>query len=112
MSQSSSNNTLTKSPLALVPETIHNAVWPRIPFAAVNMTTAIAAIKANFGVVFFAFVFPILGIFWTVIWVVAFSGVQESVYDVNQGADQEVSANCEYYYIVKKSMLCVYPTFF
>jgi hypothetical protein len=56
------------------------SVWPRIPFAAVNMSTAIAAIRANFGVTLFAFLFPILGVFWTIIWVIAFTGVMEQQY--------------------------------
>lgn len=66
------------------------AVWSRIPFAAVNMTTAIAAIRANFGVTIFAYLFPILGIFWVIIWVIAFAGVSESVYSTdpdNSGAN-------------------------
>jgi hypothetical protein len=30
------------------------AVWPRIPFATINLVTAITAIKSNWGVVFYA----------------------------------------------------------
>jgi lysylphosphatidylglycerol synthetase-like protein (DUF2156 family) len=53
------------------------AVWSRIPFAAVNLTTAITAIKANFGVVTIAFLFTILATGWTVLWTVALAGVYE-----------------------------------
>lgn len=61
------------------------AVWSRIPFAAANMSTAIAAIKANFGVTLFAYLFPIIGIFWTLIWIVAVTGVEDSTYDDETG---------------------------
>jgi len=63
------------------------AVWSRIPFAAVNMTTAIAAIRANFGITLFAYLFPILGVFWIIIWMIAFAGVNESTYGDDGGAN-------------------------
>mmetsp|Transcript_7212 Transcript_7212/g.16923 ORF Transcript_7212/g.16923 Transcript_7212/m.16923 type:complete len:384 (+) Transcript_7212:95-1246(+) len=56
------------------------AVWSRIPFAACNLSCAISAIRANFGVVLFAYLFPILGIFWVIIWLVAFLGLYDSIY--------------------------------
>lgn len=67
-------------------------VWSRIPFAAANMSTAIAAIKANFGVVIFAYVFPILSFLWLVVWSVAFAGVEESTYDAETG-----QPNCKFF---------------
>lgn len=77
------------------------SVWHRIPFAAVNMTTAIAAIRANFGVTLFAYLFPILGVFWVILWVIAFTGVMETTY--SEDPDNS-SANYGYLFLLFLSM--------
>jgi len=59
-------------------------VWPRIPFAAINMITAGTAIKANLGVTFFAVFFTLLSVGWLMIWSIAFAGV----YEVSCDADE------------------------
>jgi hypothetical protein len=59
------------------------AVWSRIPFATVNLVTSITAIKANFGVTFFAYLFAIFGVGWSILWTIAFAGVFENTYDCN-----------------------------
>jgi len=51
------------------------AVWARIPFAAVNMRTAVTAVRANFGLTFFAFNSLVLSFFWTLWWAVATSSI-------------------------------------
>jgi len=56
------------------------AVWPRIPFAAINMVTAGTAIKANLGVIIFAIFFTVLQLLWLVLWSVASMGVLSSTY--------------------------------
>jgi len=73
-------------------------VWSRIPFAAVNMSTAIAAIRANFGVVLFAYLFPIIGVFWMILWLVAFLGVYDTVY-TSGAADGSSSGGVAYGYL-------------
>jgi hypothetical protein len=45
--------------------------WGRIPFAAANMRTAVTAVKANFGLTFFAFNSLVLSFFWTLWWAIA-----------------------------------------
>jgi len=75
------------------------AVWSRIPFAAVNLSTAIAAIRANFGVVLFAYLFPILGIFWVLVWVVAFLGIYDSIYTANAGDESSGTSGVAYGYL-------------
>jgi hypothetical protein len=57
------------------------AVWPRIPFATANLVTAITAIKANWGVVMYAYFFTFLAGFWSLIWSVAFVGVLDQTED-------------------------------
>lgn len=47
------------------------AVWGRIPFAAANMKTAVTAVRANFGLTFFAFNSLILSFLWSVWWSIA-----------------------------------------
>lgn len=44
------------------------AVWGRIPFAAANMQTAVTAVRANFGLTFFAYNSLILSFLWSVWW--------------------------------------------
>ena len=60
------------------------AAWPRIPFASVNLTTAITAIKANFGVATFAYLFAILAVAWSIVWVIAFAGVFDRTYQCDE----------------------------
>ena len=72
------------------------AAWPRIPFAAANLTTAVTAIKANFGVTFFAYLFAILAAGWSVLWSVAFAGVFDATYSCNANG---VCSNPSYGYM-------------
>lgn len=44
------------------------AVWERIPFAAVNMKTAISAVRANIGVTIYAYIALFFFVGWTVWW--------------------------------------------
>lgn len=43
-------------------------VWHRIPFAAANLSTALAAVKVNLGVTVVAYFFLFLGIGWAIWW--------------------------------------------
>lgn len=45
--------------------------WSKIPFAAANMRTAVTAVRANFGLTFFAFNALVLSFFWTLWWAIA-----------------------------------------
>jgi hypothetical protein len=45
--------------------------WNRIPFAAANMQCAVTAVKANFGLTFFAYNSLILSFGWSVWWSIA-----------------------------------------
>ena len=63
------------------------AVWSRIPFAAVNMTTSATAIKHNLGSIIWAYIFTAILVGWIVLWSISFSGVFNSTYvcnDINQ----------------------------
>jgi hypothetical protein len=46
-------------------------VWARIPFAAANMKTAITAVRANFGVVFFSYLSLVIIFLWSIWWSIA-----------------------------------------
>ena len=60
------------------------AVWPRIPFATANLVTAITAVKANWGVVIYAFVFTVLAGAWSLIWTIGFVGVFDRTYECDE----------------------------
>ena len=51
-------------------------VWPRIPFAATNLKTALTAVQANSGLLVTSFGFTLLAFVWTVLW---FLGVGASL---------------------------------
>jgi hypothetical protein len=51
------------------------SVWHRIPFAASNLRTAIAAIQSNYGVCLLGYVIAFCGNLWVLIWSLALLGV-------------------------------------
>ncbi|CAB9528176.1 Protein PNS1 [Seminavis robusta] len=55
-------------------------VWSRIPFATINLVTAITAVKANCGITVAAYIFTIIACFWSFIWAIAMLGVFDSAY--------------------------------
>mmetsp|Transcript_28641 Transcript_28641/g.51793 ORF Transcript_28641/g.51793 Transcript_28641/m.51793 type:complete len:493 (-) Transcript_28641:409-1887(-) len=55
------------------------AVWPRIPFASVNLLTACTAIKKNAGTILVAYFFVALAFGWTLLWSVSLMGVWDKV---------------------------------
>lgn len=59
------------------------AVWSRIPFATVNLVVACTAIKANWGVIGYAYIFTILAGLWSIAWSIAFVGVFDQTYECN-----------------------------
>jgi hypothetical protein len=50
-------------------------VWKRIPFAAANLTTAVTAVQANIGLVFYSFISVLLVFAWAILWVTTFFAV-------------------------------------
>jgi hypothetical protein len=44
------------------------AVWPRIPFAAANLNTALTGVKANMGLTVVAYLMMILAFGWSMLW--------------------------------------------
>lgn len=79
-------------------------VWSRIPFAAANLKTGLKAVNTNYGVVFVAFFFVILGLVYTALWALCMIGVydaagecyEEDDVDVDADADDEISDDdCE-----------------
>ena len=67
--------------------------WPRIPFATINLVTAITAIQANLGVVAFNYIFAIVAVLWSVLWSVAFVGVFSTTYNCDPNGDNCLGAN-------------------
>lgn len=63
-------------------------VWRRIPFAAANLNTALAAVKSNFGVTVVAFLLVGLTFIWCLLWLLSFIGIY------NQTCDSD-RRNCE-----------------
>lgn len=56
------------------------AVWPRIPFASVNLVTACTAVKSNWGVVLYGYFFTMCAAGWSVLWALAFIGAFDRTY--------------------------------
>jgi hypothetical protein len=56
------------------------AVWPRIPFASVNLVTACTAIKSNWGVVLYGYFFTFCAAGWSILWAFAFIGAFDKTY--------------------------------
>jgi hypothetical protein len=54
------------------------SVWRLIPFAAVNLSVALRGISANCGMYIVAFIFSIVGIFWTLLWVCTVVGCMQA----------------------------------
>lgn len=56
------------------------AVWSRIPFAAVNLKTALTAVQQNMGLTAISLVLACLAFVWTLVW---FMGLGNSLQDNN-----------------------------
>lgn len=57
-------------------------MWPRIPFAAANLNTALTAVKANMGLTVIAYFMMVLALGWTIFW---FMGVGDALTSSNGG---------------------------
>jgi len=56
------------------------AVWPRIPFAAANLNTALTAVKSNMGLSVIAYGMVLLAFGWSILW---FAGLGDSINNSN-----------------------------
>jgi hypothetical protein len=76
------------------------AVWSRIPFATINLITACTAIKANCGVIIFAYIFTVLAGGWSIIWAVAFAGVFDKTYSCDDTTGQCTDVNYGFLFLL------------
>jgi hypothetical protein len=53
-------------------------VWPRIPFAAANLNTALTAVKSNMGLTFCAYLMLFLAFGWSLLWFVGMGNAVSS----------------------------------
>lgn len=53
-------------------------VWPRIPFAAANLTTALTAVRSNLGIAIVAYLFTAVAFGWTVFWMLGLGNTLSS----------------------------------
>jgi len=67
-------------------------VWSRIPFAAANLNTGIKAVKTNCGLTVVAYLMTMLGMVYTLIWILAVIGVYDKTSDCD-GDDCEEEPN-------------------
>jgi hypothetical protein len=49
-------------------------VWPRIPFAAANLNTALTAVRQNMGLTVVAYVFLAIAFCWSIFWFLGVGG--------------------------------------
>ena len=54
-------------------------IWDRIPFATANLKTGCTAVKANCGVTFLAYIITFLTFGWTIVWSIAFFGINDTL---------------------------------
>lgn len=64
-------------------------VWDRIPFAASNLVTSVTAVRANLGLVFYAFLSVLLVFLWSLWWA---TGTMSTIY-VTNGC--QANGNCQ-----------------
>lgn len=78
------------------------AVWPRIPFASVNLLTACTAVRENCGVVLVAYFFVALAFGWTLLWSVSLMGVWDHVIqsETTAAGYQQNSVNYGYLFLL------------
>lgn len=76
------------------------AVWSRIPFATINLITAMTAVRTNCGVCIVGYVMLGLAVAWTGIWTIALIGIfdQEKTCDANNVCT--VSVNYGYLFLM------------
>lgn len=78
-------------------------IWSRIPFATANLKTGTAAIRANCGVTVFAYIDVAIAFGWTILWLVAFLGIQDSIVSCEEvdGAQngEQVCSGFNYVYL-------------
>lgn len=76
------------------------AVWSRIPFATVNLVTAITAVKKNCGIIPTAYFMVALAFAWSMLWTVAFLAVMDRTTDCEENANGDrVCGNPNYGYL-------------
>ena len=66
-------------------------VWRRVPFAAANLTTAMAAIRANYGITVVSFASLIKTMVFTLLWAIAMMGLFISIDHSCKGGSEENS---------------------
>lgn len=62
-------------------------VWSRIPFATINLVTAMKAILANSGVIGFAYLVTFFTVGWSICWTIAFVGVYDQTYECDANGE-------------------------
>mmetsp|Transcript_1175 Transcript_1175/g.1426 ORF Transcript_1175/g.1426 Transcript_1175/m.1426 type:complete len:481 (-) Transcript_1175:260-1702(-) len=70
-------------------------IWSRIPFATANLKTGCAAVRANCGITFLAYIVTAVAFGWTILWTVVMVGVQDKLITCEQvnGVNQCTSPN-------------------
>ena len=59
-------------------------VWSRIPFAAANLNTGLKAINTNCGTTVVAYLMTVMGMVYTLVWILALIGVYDKTADCDK----------------------------
>jgi len=59
-------------------------VWSRIPFAAANLNTGLKAINTNCGTTVVAYLMTVMGMVYTLVWILALIGVYDKTADCDE----------------------------
>ena len=71
----------------------------KIVFIQANLKTGTAAIRANCGVTVFAYIDVAIAFGWTILWLVAFLGIQDSIVSCEEVNGDQVCSGFNYFYL-------------
>eukprot|EP00527_Entomoneis_sp_CCMP2396_P004820 CAMPEP_0198137520 /NCGR_PEP_ID=MMETSP1443-20131203/992_1 /TAXON_ID=186043 /ORGANISM="Entomoneis sp., Strain CCMP2396" /LENGTH=509 /DNA_ID=CAMNT_0043798973 /DNA_START=99 /DNA_END=1628 /DNA_ORIENTATION=+ len=75
-------------------------VWSRIPFATINLVTAMRAVTRNAGVIGFAYIITAVAAGWCICWTVAFVGVFDKTYECDENGENCDNPNYGYLFLL------------
>mmetsp|Transcript_15710 Transcript_15710/g.43342 ORF Transcript_15710/g.43342 Transcript_15710/m.43342 type:complete len:497 (+) Transcript_15710:85-1575(+) len=62
-------------------------VWSRIPFATINLVTAMTAVRQNLGTIGWAYLITFIAAGWSICWVIAFVGVFDKTHECDENGN-------------------------